>query len=128
MPRNWIYICLSYSVNTFAISSVILPFADVHISIGVDKSAESMSQVVLPVAFVNGAIFPDLHTAPTALIALPLTLVHIPVLEQNRAPMLGTCILELALLVLEVPELLLFLLGDLGCKFGDFIKRDAAVV
>jgi hypothetical protein len=51
------------SVDSAAMSLVILPFAFINITVSVNQAASTVCLVVLPVAFVARAVEPDLDTA-----------------------------------------------------------------
>lgn len=64
-------------VDALAMSLVVLPIADVDVTVRVDESTAPIRSIILPVAFVNAAIKPNMHTASAALsfIDVPLACV-----------------------------------------------------
>ena len=71
-------------VGAFAVSSVVLPFAGVRVTVSVNEPSESVGLPVSPVPLVESAFRPNLEPVATAVAFLPPAGVDCVCIEQLK--------------------------------------------
>merc|ERR1740139_1304021 len=90
-PGTFVVCSVSVGVGPLTFSLVIVPFAVIHVSIGMDQFAASVCLIVAPHSFIAARVRPHLYTKSVPRLTQPLPFIHRAVWE-TLGPLLHTTI------------------------------------